>query len=171
MPRSRTATNASTPSPPTPRCSSSATCSRGAARPRRTGGDRARAPRDVARRRVRGLRRRPAPLAPAGRRRPRPGARRRRRHRPRGARPRRERAAARGLEVATVEADAADFAVPGAAFALILVPMQTIQLLLDAAARAGFFASARRALAPGGTVALALAETPEPFDDPSILPA
>ena len=35
--------------------------------------------------------------------------------------------------------------------------MQTIQLLPDAAARAGFFASARRAVAPGGLVALAIA--------------
>ncbi len=63
-----------------------------------------------------------------------------------------------GSRVETVGADARDFALPGAAFALIAVPMQTIQLLPGAAARAGFFATARRALAPGGRVALALAD-------------
>jgi SAM-dependent methyltransferase len=75
-----------------------------------------------------------------------------------------------GLAVAVVHADARDFAIPGAAFGLIAVPMQTIQLLPDAAARAGFFASARRVLAPGGLVALALAETPEAFEGPGALP-
>jgi SAM-dependent methyltransferase len=82
-----------------------------------------------------------------------------------------ERAAAAGLEIPLVQADARDFSLAGAAFALILVPMQTIQLLPDAAARAGFFAAARAALAPGGRVALALAETPEPFEEPGGLPA
>jgi hypothetical protein len=46
--------------------------------------------------------------------------------------------------------------------------MQTIQLLAE---RDGFFASARRALAPGGLVALALAEATEAFDAPDELPA
>ena len=69
-----------------------------------------------------------------------------------------------------VRADARDFTIPGAAFGLIAVPMQTIQLLPDAAARAGFFAAARRVLAPGGLVALALAETPEAFEGPGALP-
>jgi SAM-dependent methyltransferase len=80
------------------------------------------------------------------------------------------RADAAGLEVGVVRADARDFAIPGTTFALIAVPMQTIQLLPDAAARAGFFAAARRVLAPGGLVALALAETPEPFEGPGVLP-
>jgi SAM-dependent methyltransferase len=79
-----------------------------------------------------------------------------------------ERAAAAGVEVETVVADAADFELSG--FALVLVPMQTIQLLPGADARAGFFASARRALEPGGRVALALAETPEPFGPVGDLP-
>jgi hypothetical protein len=45
--------------------------------------------------------------------------------------------------------------------------MQTIQLLRE---RDGFFASARRALAPGGLLALALAEETEAFDGPDHLP-
>jgi SAM-dependent methyltransferase len=79
----------------------------------------------------------------------------------------RERAAAAGLEIDTVAADAAGFDLGGREFALVAVPMQTIQLLGD---RAGFFASARRALAPGGLVALALADAVEPFDDRVDLP-
>jgi SAM-dependent methyltransferase len=82
-----------------------------------------------------------------------------------------ERAASAGVDVSVVHADARDFVIPGAAFALIAVPMQTIQLLPDAPARARFFASARRALAAGGRVALALAETPAPFEEPGALPA
>jgi SAM-dependent methyltransferase len=75
-----------------------------------------------------------------------------------------------GHAVETVVADAADFDLAGREFALVAVPMQTIQLLPGATARAGFFASARRALRPGGLVALALADTPEAFEDPSELP-
>jgi SAM-dependent methyltransferase len=74
-----------------------------------------------------------------------------------------ERAA--GLPVATLVADAAGFDAGTAAFALVAVPMQTIQLLPDREARAGFFASARRALAPGGLVALAIADALESFED------
>ena len=54
-----------------------------------------------------------------------------------------------------------------AAFALVAVPMQTIQLLPD---RRGFFASARRAVAPGGLVALAITERLEPFEGEIELP-
>jgi hypothetical protein len=67
-------------------------------------------------------------------------------------------------------ADAAAFDLAGRDFALIAVPMQTIQLLPGATARAGFFAAARLALAPGGLVALALAESPEAFEDAGELP-
>jgi len=74
------------------------------------------------------------------------------------------------LAVETVVADAAGFDLAGRGFALVAVPMQTIQLLPDAQARAGFFASARRALAPGGVAALALAEAPKPFAAPGELP-
>jgi SAM-dependent methyltransferase len=73
------------------------------------------------------------------------------------------RARADGLDIQTVVADAAEFELD-ARFALVAVPMQTIQLLSDAAARAGFFASARRVLAPGGLVALAIAAELETFE-------
>jgi SAM-dependent methyltransferase len=78
------------------------------------------------------------------------------------------RAAAAGLEVQTVVADATGFELAGRDFALIAAPMQTVQLLAD---RAGFFAAASRALAPGGLVALTLADATEPFEDPVELPA
>ncbi len=74
------------------------------------------------------------------------------------------RAAAAGLEVRTVVADAAGFTAPGAPFDAILVPMQTVQLLADAGARGALLDSARRHLAPGGIVALAIAEELEAFD-------
>jgi SAM-dependent methyltransferase len=73
---------------------------------------------------------------------------------------------AEGLRVRTLVADAADFDT-GTTFALVAVPMQTIQLLPD---RRGFFASARRAVAPGGLVALAISERLEPFEAEIELP-
>jgi SAM-dependent methyltransferase len=81
-----------------------------------------------------------------------------------------ERARAAALAVPTVVADAAAFDLGDRRFALIVVPMQTIQLLSGRDARAAFFACARRALAPGGRVALAIAETPEPFSGRESLP-
>jgi SAM-dependent methyltransferase len=78
-------------------------------------------------------------------------------------------ARAAGLAVRTLVADAADFDA-GDEFDLIAVPMQTIQLLPDATARAGFFASARRALAPGGLVAMAIATEMETFGDGEVPP-
>ena len=71
------------------------------------------------------------------------------------------------LPVRTLHADAAGFDAGEAAFALVAVPMQTIQLVAD---RAGFFASARRAVAPGGLVALAISESLEHFADEVELP-
>jgi len=65
-----------------------------------------------------------------------------------------------GLDVRTVAADAGSFAL-GAAFPLIIVPMQTIQLLPE---RAGFFAAAAAHLAPGGLLAIAITEAIEDFD-------
>jgi SAM-dependent methyltransferase len=65
-----------------------------------------------------------------------------------------------GLDVRTVVADAASFAL-GAAFPLIIVPMQTIQLLPE---RAGFFAAAAAHLAPGGLLAIAITEAIEDFE-------
>jgi SAM-dependent methyltransferase len=77
----------------------------------------------------------------------------------------RDRAA--GLPVETLVADAAGFDAGEAAYALVAVPMQTIQLLSD---RAGFFSSARRAVAPGGLVALAITADLEPFEGSELPP-
>jgi SAM-dependent methyltransferase len=77
------------------------------------------------------------------------------------------RAQAAGVRVETVVADAAHFDLAGREFALVAAPMQTIQLL---PARDGFFACARRALADGGLIALALAEATEPFEGSGELP-
>jgi SAM-dependent methyltransferase len=79
------------------------------------------------------------------------------------------RARAAGVEVETVRADAAGFDLPER-FALIAVPMQTLQLLPDEAARGGFFASARRALVPDGLLAAAIADELEPFEEQFSLP-
>jgi SAM-dependent methyltransferase len=68
------------------------------------------------------------------------------------------RARAAGVEVRTAVADAAGFELAGALFGLIIVPMQTIQLLPGRAARAAFLSSARDHLAARGLVALALSE-------------
>jgi SAM-dependent methyltransferase len=81
-----------------------------------------------------------------------------------------DRARAAGVDVETVLADATGFDLAGRDFALIAVPMQTVQLLPGPDARAGFLAAARRALAPGGLVAAALADAPEPFERPGDLP-
>ncbi len=77
------------------------------------------------------------------------------------------RAAEAGTSVTTVAADAADFTLP-APVGLVAVPMQTIQLLEE---RDGFFASARRALVPGGRVAVAIATELESYDGTPPLPA
>jgi SAM-dependent methyltransferase len=77
------------------------------------------------------------------------------------------RAAEAGVHVPTVAADACAFTLERQ-FDLILVPMQTIQLL---AGRSGFFACARRALRPGGRVAVAIATELETYDGAPPLPA
>jgi SAM-dependent methyltransferase len=77
-----------------------------------------------------------------------------------------DRAAQAGVSIATVTADAADFTL-SRPVGLIAVPMQTIQLLPE---RDGFFASARKALVPGGRVALAIATELEPYDGAPPLP-
>lgn len=68
-------------------------------------------------------------------------------------------------DVTTLLADAQDFA--GGPFGLVLVPMQTLQLLPD---RDAFWGCARAALAPGGLVAAAVADELVAFDDPEELP-
>jgi SAM-dependent methyltransferase len=77
-----------------------------------------------------------------------------------------DRAVEAGVTVRTVLADAADFDA-GEGFDLVAVPMQTIQLLPE---RAGFFRCARRAVRPGGLVALAIAGELEPFEGSELPP-
>ena len=71
--------------------------------------------------------------------------------------------------VTTVVADARHFEL-GERFALIVVPMQTIQLLGGSDGRRRFLARARRHLRPGGTVAIAITETLERFGPDDGLP-
>jgi SAM-dependent methyltransferase len=68
-----------------------------------------------------------------------------------------------GLAVTAVAADARDFAL-GRRFPLILVPMQTVQLLGGPDGRARFLGCARGHLAPGGLLAAALADALDAFD-------
>lgn len=75
-------------------------------------------------------------------------------------------ARADGLAVRTLVADAADFDA-GTRFGLVAVPMQTVQLLPE---RRGFFRCARHAVAPGGLVALAIAQELEAFEAEIELP-
>jgi SAM-dependent methyltransferase len=79
-----------------------------------------------------------------------------------------ERAA--GLPVETVVADARDFDLAGRGFGLILVPMQTVQLLGGPDGRAAFLRCARAAIAPGGLLAIAIADALETFDEVHSLP-
>jgi SAM-dependent methyltransferase len=65
------------------------------------------------------------------------------------------------LHVATVVADASGFALDRR-FGLVIVPMQTIQLLPD---RAGFLAAAHCHLLPGGLLAVAITAAMEDFGD------
>ena len=66
------------------------------------------------------------------------------------------------LAISGVVADARQFEL-AERFAVILVPMQTIQLLGGPAGRAPFLAAARRHLRPGGIVAIAITEVLEHF--------
>jgi ubiquinone/menaquinone biosynthesis C-methylase UbiE len=77
-----------------------------------------------------------------------------------------QRAAEKGVRISTLAADANAFELPHPV-GLIAVPMQTIQLL---PARDGFFASARRALVPGGRVAVAIATELDAYDGSPPLP-
>ncbi len=74
------------------------------------------------------------------------------------------RATAEGLRVRTVVADAAGFALEDRDFALVMAPMQTVQLLRPQG-RLGFLRSARAHVAGGGLVAIALVDALETFDD------
>jgi SAM-dependent methyltransferase len=76
---------------------------------------------------------------------------------------------ARGLDVETVVADARAFALDRR-FALVVVPMQTLQLLGGAAGRAAFLRCALAHLRPGGVLAAAVADAMDCFDDDHPLP-
>jgi SAM-dependent methyltransferase len=71
-----------------------------------------------------------------------------------------------GLPVETICADARDFDLGGRIFPLIVVPMQTIQLLGGSDAHTQFFRCAQAHLVEGGLVAVAIAATQdfEEFD-------
>lgn len=71
---------------------------------------------------------------------------------------------ARGLAVETLHADARRFE-SARRFSLIVVPMQTLQLLGGQPGREAFLRCARTHLEPGGIVAAALADALDCFDD------
>jgi SAM-dependent methyltransferase len=76
------------------------------------------------------------------------------------------RAARLDLVVEPVVADARELdGLAGRGFALVLVPMQTLQLLGGAGGRARFLAGARRVLRDGGILAAALADALEGYDE------
>jgi SAM-dependent methyltransferase len=75
-----------------------------------------------------------------------------------------ERAAAASLTVPVVAADARAFAIPDTRFALVAVPMQTIQLLGGPDGRIAFLRAARAHLAGGGAIAIALADALDAFE-------
>jgi SAM-dependent methyltransferase len=77
---------------------------------------------------------------------------------------------AEGLPVETVEADARAFDLGDRRVGLIVVPMQTAQLLGGPEGRAAFLRRARAALAPGGLVAIAIADALEAFDEAHDVP-
>jgi SAM-dependent methyltransferase len=76
---------------------------------------------------------------------------------------------AAGLPVETVVADAREFAL-GRRFPLILVPMQTLQLLGGARGRAAFLRRALDHLESGGLLAAAVADAVDCFDSEHELP-
>jgi SAM-dependent methyltransferase len=77
---------------------------------------------------------------------------------------------AEGLPVETVQADARSFDLGERRFALVIVPMQTAQLLGGPDGRAAFLRCAAAALAPGGLVAVAIADALEAFDEGHDIP-
>jgi SAM-dependent methyltransferase len=74
------------------------------------------------------------------------------------------------LPVETAVADARSFDLGEHRFGLVVVPMQTVQLLGGPDGRAAFLRCARLALAPGGLLAIAIADALETFDEVRCLP-
>ena len=81
----------------------------------------------------------------------------------------RARARARGVRVEAVTADARSFEL-GTPFALVVSPMQVVQLLGGVDGRARMLSAVRRHLAPGGAFAAALANPFEGWSDEESLP-
>lgn len=79
------------------------------------------------------------------------------------------RARGRGSRLETVIADARSFDL-GRSLALVIAPMQVVQLLGGAAGRRAMLEAARRHLMPGGTLAMAIADPLEGADADSVLP-
>jgi SAM-dependent methyltransferase len=71
---------------------------------------------------------------------------------------------ATGLPIETVCADARTLDLGARRFALVLVPMQTIQLLGGVDGRASLLRAAKAHLTPGAAIAIALADALEGFD-------
>ena len=76
---------------------------------------------------------------------------------------------AAGLRVETVVADARGFTL-GRRFSLVLVPMQTLQLLGGPCGRTAFLRCALNHLEPGGLMAAALADALDCFDEEHDMP-
>ncbi len=76
---------------------------------------------------------------------------------------------AAGLPVTTVHADARHFTLDRRV-SVVIVPMQTLQLLDGADGRAAFLRCALAHMEPGGLVAAALADATDSFDDAHPLP-
>jgi SAM-dependent methyltransferase len=68
------------------------------------------------------------------------------------------RARSLGLHVRSVTGDARSFSLAGQSFELVIAPMQVVQLLGGSKGRAGMLACARRHMAPGAVLAVALAD-------------
>ena len=77
---------------------------------------------------------------------------------------------AAGLSVETVLADAREFDLGARRFSLVLVPMQTLQLLGGPSGRASFLRCALDHLESGGLLAAALADAMDCFDEEHDLP-
>jgi SAM-dependent methyltransferase len=77
---------------------------------------------------------------------------------------------AAGRCVETVVADAREFAFDERRFALVVVPMQTLQLFGGPSGRGAFLRRALGYLEPGGLLAAALADAMECFDEEHDLP-
>jgi len=76
---------------------------------------------------------------------------------------------AAGLPVETIVADAREFTL-GRRFSLVLLPMQTLQLLGGPGGRAAFLRCALKHLEPGGLMAAALADALDCFDEEHDMP-